>query len=100
MSYIRCGSNLENLYIWGNGQTVFIAEGKKEPKRIPQKIMNGLIKKWKAGYGEDTKYRGAKITSVWVRVKNKNEQRTQLSYENWSIKMYYVTWAYIASSSD
>lgn len=70
MSYIRCGSNPEKLYIWGDGNTVSIAEGKKDSLRIPQKIMDGLIKKWKNNGQQDTKYCGALIKDVWIKVKN------------------------------
>jgi len=54
MSYIRCLSNPENLYIWGGEKQIYIAKGgNKTLLIIPQKIFEGLIKKYHRNFGDN-----------------------------------------------
>jgi len=110
MSYIRCSSNPEALYIWDDGKNANIVcdMNNQTIQIIPSKIFSGLIKKYKKNYGEDTTYKGASIKEVFVksgkkpnkfqkllRIEDGNFQY-RLSYKNWYIDMWQVTWEHIA----
>ena len=100
MSYIRCLSNPEGLYIWSDGESVTIT-GKNIPLfySIQEKIFDGLIKKynknkgWLCGESEAIKYKGAKLFE-------NADFKVVLSYKDWSVSMFFVTWAYIASKGN
>lgn len=94
MSYIRSTSNPEGLYIWGDGKTVTITKGPKTIGYIPTNIFHGLIKKYNQNfYPDECSYKGASIKEVHI---GKNF-KVQLSYDNWKVNMWDVTWHYIVS---
>ena len=109
MSYIRSGNNPEGLYIWGDGETVYVVKGTDTIGTIPSKIFNGLIKEYINNGHEDCEHEGAEIKEVWVNsndieldeTKEKgsgsNQCKTRLSYDNWSLIMWGVTWDWIAT---
>ncbi len=110
MSYIRCLSNPEGLYIWGTDKQLCIAEGQLKIKTIPIEIFNCLLKKYHKNFGENTKYKGASIKEVYITDKKKKNpkmlwkyfgkygghHKMRLSYKKWHIDMWLVTWEYIA----
>jgi len=109
MSYIRYLSNPEGLYIWGDGKNVnFTLASEKEILTMPQKTFDKLIKKYIKSYGDDISYRGASIKEVFVKNNKMNPKpfwkivgkydgnyQMRLSYKNWHIDMWLVTWEYI-----
>lgn len=111
MSYIRSLSNPEQLYIWGDENTVYITKGPVSIGTIPTNIFEGLIKKYIRGYQEDCTYKKATIEEVTVDKFDKevisleglinpmSEFKMKLSYNNWSLIMWDVTWYYIAKSN-
>jgi hypothetical protein len=111
MSYIRGLSNPEGLYIWGDEEKVTVTKGSETIGYIPIPIFNGLIRKYIRGYCEDCKYKGAEIKEVLVKndIELPDEEfdkdpsvanfKMKLSYDNWSVIMWYVTWYYIARSN-
>lgn len=115
MSYIRSPYNPEALYIWGEGNNrCRFMKGSEIVGTMPTDIFNGLIK---AYVKEDVclsdghvEYKEARVEEVWVNIKGekvdeddvkpeKNELRTRLSYKDWHIDMWDVTWYYIAHSN-
>jgi len=116
MSYIRSSSNPENLYIWGDEEDVYISIGSNvELKKVPIKTFNGLLKKYHKNFHKvPCAFKSLKIEEVWVKVDDKQyvlgevgekifddlktEVRMKLSYENWHIYMWFVTWEYIVYS--
>ncbi len=113
MSYIRCLSNPEGLYIWGDGKYANFTLA-SEPNfldkivQIPQKTFDNLLKKYIKNYGDNVNYRGASIKVVWVKTgklhpkamweiigKYDTDMKIRLSYKNWHIDMWLVTWEYI-----
>jgi len=75
MSYIRCLSNPEGLYIWGDGETIEISggflpigcENHINTYRVPSKIFKGLLNKFHKNYHEcPCSYKGLKVEEVWV----------------------------------
>lgn len=101
MSYIRSPHNPEALYIYSDGEIVFIEKGPEHIGTIPKNIFNGLIKKYINNYYEDSKYKGASIMELMTKIPDtcKFEFKMQLSYDNWSVDMWGVTWDYIALSN-
>lgn len=111
MSYIRCLSNPEGIYIWGDGkQTNITIADTGIHKYIPQKIFDGLLKKYNKQFGSTPiKYRGAKIDEIFVESGKKQTKiekqlgikdgkyQYRLSYKNWYIDMWQVTWEHIAN---
>ena len=118
MSYIRCLSNPEGIYIWGDGQYVNISVGKEELKYIPQKRFDGLLRKCnKYPNSDKIKYCGVQIEETFVKTPKKFWTKTdkeimkdkrlrkvlgepgnfkmRLSYQDWYIDMWRVTWEYI-----
>lgn len=100
MSYIRSTSNPENLYIWGDGKTTFFSKGRKDGPtpvyHMPRNVFHGLIRKWHRQYHDTTRHKGAEVKEVWIKDNGVNELKVQLSYDDWSITMWAVTWEYIA----
>lgn len=121
MSYIRSTSNPEELYIFSSGKEVEVHQGPELIGKLPTKVMNGLIKKYiKKNQPDKCKHKGAKVEEVWVILdddrtilqekgddkfsldeakKGNTEVMTKLSYGDWEVYMYYVTWYYIAHSN-
>jgi hypothetical protein len=119
MSYIRCLSNPEHLYIWGDEKNANISVGKSNKDKkvrgelllIPVKTFNMLLKK--SGGFRDVEYKGASIKEVFVRNDKKRtrfdkllhtwpgEYQMRLSYKGWPkgcyIDMWSVTWHYICA---
>jgi len=111
MSYIRCLSNPEELYIWGDGKYANFSSSirKKFPDtlyKMPQKTFDNLLKKYK--FKGDTRYKGARIREVFVKNGKLNPKcvwklvgkydgnfKMRLSYKKWHIDMWLVTWEYI-----
>lgn len=50
MSYIRSGSNPEGLYIFSNGENIYIAQGDVEQQKhtivVPEKDFNAVLSMW------------------------------------------------------
>jgi len=120
MSYIRSGSNPENLYIWGGKEDVEISIGDVvHTHRVPVQIFNGLLKKFHRNYHEcPCSYKGLKVEEVWVITNDKKEFvreashddfpcselesstiKIKLSYKDWKVYMWDVTWEYIVLSN-
>ncbi len=112
MSYIRCLSNPEGLYIWGDGKNINIAKDGDDLKYIPQRTFDGLLKKYHREGSwcvEDypIRYRGAIIEEVFIESGKKQTKiekqlkikdgifQYRLSYKNWYIDMWQVTWEHI-----
>jgi hypothetical protein len=95
MSYIRGTTNPEALYIVGTGKNVEIYRGGKGnwvlPYTMPTEIFNTLLHLWNKGTGYSEVYRGAMVREVPVR----GTFRIELSYKDWKVRMWPVTWAYI-----
>ncbi len=117
MSYIRCLCNPEGLYIWGDGKYVNITlAGRECHECIPEKIFDGLIKKFhKEGswcvQGSPIKYKGATIEEVLIESNKKITKlekelkfrhgnfKYRLSYKDWYIDMWQVTWEHVAKKA-
>jgi hypothetical protein len=110
VSYIRSGSNPEKLYIWGDGEKATIAEGSKMTWNIPLNIFNGLIKKFHRRFHDyPVEYKGAKVEEVWVDEDGvegvsdahlkRLDPKVKLSYEEYHVIMWDVTWEYIVYSN-
>jgi hypothetical protein len=99
MSYIRSTSNPEGLYIWSDGTNVTIMKGHLMIGEIPTDIFNGLIKKYIRGHESDCSYKKSNIGEVWVNIDGVNTPQIRLSYGNWSVDMWEVTWYYISKSN-
>lgn len=71
MSYIRCLSNPERLYVWSNGKYVNITHSVKRPNSsgrhftIPHGIFEGTCKRW-ANDNEPAVCRGAKAEELHI----------------------------------
>lgn len=97
MSYIRCLSNPESLYIIGTlrGQVEFC--GDEQGRMLPAHVFHGVLSRWLQRYEpEVVRYRGATI------MERKTDFKWELDYEGWSdpIVMWKVTLWYIASRND
>ena len=110
MSYIRCGSNPENLYVWGDvsGDVFFSmgAELKSMPKEVFDGLMHGFIKE---DYPEEFEFQGASIRELlgygyYFPEKSKENPlgafhpdfgKIQIAYKDWSIRLWPVTFFYI-----
>jgi hypothetical protein len=91
MSYMRCLSNPEGLYIVHCGGPIEIFSSGKE-WRIPRHIFHGLFLRWQKNHGP-VKYRGASLSET-------PDFRWSLNYKGWTepIVMWKVTTAYVAES--
>lgn len=109
MSYIRCLYNPEGLYIWADEKYANITiSGKEGISQIPLNIFEGLLREYIGGFGKDAEYKGASIKEVFVKSGKKPTKikkmmnvedgiyQMRLSYKNWCIDMWFVTWEYIA----
>lgn len=113
MSYIRSPYNPEALYIWSqdDGKCYFV-KGFDHIGTMPTDVFDGLIKAYvEEDADEFAEYEGAMVEEVWVRERDgivendENKQpfnsnlQTRLSYGDWHIDMWDVTWYYIAHSN-
>ena len=121
MSYIRCLSNPEGLYIWSEGRYAFIAEGTKPLRKILTSQLNSLLTQFNKGFKDDYragKYRlreiyiipkqnrmlsldslgKRKYTTTMKDIKNGGRYQWRLSGPNWKVDMWEVTLEYIARS--
>lgn len=122
MSYIRCISNPEGLYIWSDrdGKT-YLAKGSDPVKTIPSKIFKALFKKYKKekAWKEDFKIGAYRLREVYISPSkrtfsidgldklttktvhkyafNKGIYQWRISGPNWKIDMWEVTLEYIAA---
>lgn len=94
MSYIRSTSNPEALYIWGDNKEITVVKGPTIVGYMPISVFNGLIKKYHKHF-DDCSYKGAEVKDVKV---GKNF-KIRLSYGDWSVNMWDVTWSYIVLSN-
>lgn len=92
MSLIRCLSNPEGLYVWGDRKNVhFMIEG-LDVLVIPHSKFNGIMKKYR-GVNMDMKY--GKDTSLQEIKCSDSSYRLRLKYKNKSVSMWEVTFRYI-----
>ena len=69
MSYIRCLSNPEKLYIWGekSGKVVIVV-GKEKTKYMPCHVFEYLLHGYVSRpWNESVKYKGAKLEELFVK---------------------------------
>ena len=113
MSYIRSTGNPEALYIWGDSEgVVTVMKGPEIVGKLPTSVMNGLIKKYIDEYcPDDCEYEGALVEEVWIPVETEriteemkmmsltSTPMVRLSYGDWKVDMWDVTWYYIARSN-
>ena len=108
MSYIRCLSNPEGLYIFGSRKCIEIyGAGDFQGKFVPYHVWYGFFQKYKDNYGfwrhdKETNmdfgsYRGFRCGEVWDDSEGKRRLQVYMSYAGWEIRMWHVTWAYIAN---
>lgn len=98
MSYIRGMSNPEALYIFGSGRgRVEICVAGKIVT-IPRHVFHGILRRWHENKGENVTYRGAAMTEIIVHSPPKPTRfRFALTYSDWSILAYEVTWEYLCA---
>jgi hypothetical protein len=113
MSYIRSTGNPEAMYIWGDADcTVTVMKGPDVIGTLPTDVMDGLINKYINGNcPDDCDYKGAKVEEVWIPVPTEriteemkimslvSTPMVRLSYGDWKVDMWDVTWYYIARSN-
>lgn len=106
MSYIRCTSNPEGLYIFGSSSGVEIYQDQLPGKIIPYHIWNGFFKRYfeefsgfwkhdnetKCDYGS---YRGFRVGEMWEKEDTHNLPKIYMRYKDWKIVMWPVTFYYI-----
>lgn len=120
MSYIRCLSNPEGLYIWNDGKNVSITHSVKYPQSsrvsfppVPQKYFDAALAKWHKNPFGPINYRGIEIKEEhvysksfrpvrgepkwWLRKTAPTQFMIRLSYKNAYIYMWRVTMEYIAN---
>ena len=121
MSYIRCLSNPEGLYIYGSSRgKIEIATGNCEVCSIPRHIFNGIMLRW-LNSRSNVSYRGAHLEEVHIERLDSNGKKIplddfwaklsggegdvferiyqwRLTYKGWSVYMWEVTLFYIASN--
>lgn len=99
MSYIRCLSNPEALYIIGlatnNGRhsgRVEFCDG--EGLSLPRHAFEGVLKRWYEGEQESARYRGATITET-------KDFKYEFRYKDWphGFTMWKVTLMYICTQN-
>ena len=104
MSYIRSTSNPEELYIWGDENNINITKGSDIIGQIPNNIFDGLILKCYKSWQDIIIYKKARIEQVFIENNTKpkilntftqGDFKIKLSYENWELLMWEVTWDYI-----
>jgi len=127
MSYIRCLSNPEGLYIWGEEENKLaisiIKDGDLYVQYMPENIFESLIKRWIRAREEwwytydDVKWKGARIQEVKIgmplkelMIKASNGEdvekeaaatgiRWRLTYKKVKVDMHLSTLFYLAYSN-
>lgn len=72
MSFIRCLSNPESLYVWSTGENVYFAHHVKKPNSsganfdIPDDIFRACARKWVKNFGDLVSHRGMRVEEVVV----------------------------------
>ena len=119
MSFIRNTNNPEALYIYNSVDgNVYIRKGSVDIGSMPTKIFIKLLKKWKKKmWHRSVKHKGAKVEEVdecegkdidtdtlshaeWMILYAKEmKEQIKLSYGNWHVYMWGVTWFYIVYSN-
>ena len=93
MSYIRCLSNPERLYIWYDVDgSIYISAKKDRVLKMPPKVFHTLLARWWRNGWEDVKFEGGSLTldhGTW---------KWLLHYRGWAkpVAMYEVTLYYLA----
>jgi hypothetical protein len=104
MSYIRCLSNPEKLYIWADcSDNVHISTGPEKEFKIPRSTFDMLIKLYvkDCGCEENYSYKGAKL--IYERVPpivqtplgKFGDFKWVLTFKNNTIEMWETTWSHI-----
>jgi hypothetical protein len=96
MSYIRCLSNPEGLYIWGNRDGTVTVTGKKfEAFSLPTRTFEGLCRKYArdGGWNDKTIYKDASVSYEMVG----GHFRSVFRYQDKKVVMWEVTWWAITS---
>jgi hypothetical protein len=99
MSYIRCLSNPEGLYIWGNtSDQIMIAAKDYELVTMPKRAFVDILKKWIAAYGNDEDRCNVKSGASLTLNK---DHRWELFYKGWprAIPMWETTLMYIVTQN-
>lgn len=105
MSYIRCLSNPECLYIWGESDgKVTIANGHNSVLRMPAITFHGLLKKWyKQEYdtpeSDDDEF--GTVTYKDALLTQTKDWKWALDYKGWErdIVLWEVTLVYICTQN-
>ncbi len=92
MSYIRSTANPEGIYIFSDGKESHIWILDDHSRKMPTNTLDKLIKKWIENGEEHCRYRGAEIRESW----KDDHFEMVLSYNDWEVRMWYVTWHTIA----
>lgn len=108
MSYIRCLSNPEGLYIYEDGKFMWVWIGTDHTRKMPRGILTGLIHKFRRQYAsgefsldpnETLSYKNASICNV----KRGKNFKVRLAYEEggtkWECFMWEVTWMFIVTQN-
>lgn len=100
MSYIRCLSNPERLYIWGEGgNRLCVSIGTEEMKVLPLRSFERLLKKW-VKQEEDWEDNPIVFRDLKLEERPDTQFKWRLSYKNEPIvDMYYCTLYYLAHSN-
>lgn len=116
MSYIRCLSNPEKLYIWGSGKYIDFATNSPDLKSIPSgyfnSFMSAYLKKGNEWRFDDFQWGKLSIKEVFVKHKRK-QTKFEKEFGNYKpgnykyelryggkliVRMWMVTWAYIVNN--
>jgi hypothetical protein len=107
VSYIRCLSNPEGLYIWdiwgeksGRVAITTITDGGHLIKYMPRHVFHNLMRRWRDGkyHDESIRYRGGSL----VLDPDSKYGKWDLFYKGWDrpVKCWEVTWMYVATQND
>lgn len=99
MSYIRCLSNPEGLYIFGNGRTLEI-HSKGDPKYLAPSILNQLLKNWLIDEGEANAYAFEETTLTFEKVGE--DFKWRLNHPSWKdpLDLWETTLYYLAKNNE
>jgi len=99
MSYIRSTSNPERLYIFGSVDGIEFNVGSIHKGNIPTDLFNKFIDSYIDGYEEELTQDGILLEEIFPADNKDHRISIRLSYEDWHIDMWNVTWYYIARSN-
>jgi hypothetical protein len=91
MSYISPSSNPDRLYAYEGVHGVHLSKGAGETYILPSSVFHRLLKLW---YSRDTGtvlFKGAIVKELLI----EDRFRIVLSYKEWSIDLWPVTWHYL-----